>query len=134
MEAAAYAAKAITQELALIISYYRGRAAKACRKGAMAAVAVDRATMQKYIGGDADVVIACENGPQSLTISGAEHAISRVVGCISKDYPDVRCRRLQVDVAYHSRRPPPEKYSFTRALAEYTMQTICETLEICSRA
>lgn len=112
MTAAAYAAKAISQELALIISYYRGRAAKFCRKGAMAAVAIDRATLHNYIAGDANVMIACENGPRSFTISGEEQALSRVVGRISKDHPNVLCRRLPVDVAYHSRRSPAESYFY----------------------
>lgn len=115
MKAAAYAANAINQEVALIISYYRGRAAKGCRKGAMAAVAADRATIQSYIAGDGDVIIACENGPRSFTISGEEQAVSRVVGCISNDNPDVLCRRLPVDVAYHSRRSSTEMY-FRRGL------------------
>ncbi|KAE8379162.1 hypothetical protein BDV26DRAFT_175817 [Aspergillus bertholletiae] len=98
--AAAYAAKAISQEAALLAAYYRGHATKSCGKGAMAAVALERETLSSYLAGD--VVIACENGPKSFTISGEEHAVSRAIGRISEDHPDVFCRRLPVDIAYHS--------------------------------
>ncbi|KAL4863599.1 hypothetical protein BDV12DRAFT_206352 [Aspergillus spectabilis] len=99
--AAAYAAGAITAKSAIIIAYYRGKLAMQVEgKGAMAAVGLGRGEVNPYL--EEGVVIACENSPQSVTISGDTAVVDKVTEAIRKDFPDALCRRLQVSTAYHS--------------------------------
>ncbi|KAL3478889.1 hypothetical protein BJX99DRAFT_268945 [Aspergillus californicus] len=98
---AAYAAGAITARSAIIIAYYRGKLAKQLEgKGAMAAVGLGRDGVAPYL--EDGVVIACENSPQSVTLSGDSFVIDRVIELVKKDLPDTFCRRLRVSTAYHS--------------------------------
>lgn len=53
---------------------------------------------------DQGVVIACENSPNSVTISGDKTAVDGVVDRLKVERPDVFARHLQVEIAYHSRR------------------------------
>ncbi|KAL2844526.1 hypothetical protein BJY01DRAFT_248143 [Aspergillus pseudoustus] len=99
--AAAYAAGAITARSAIIIAYYRGNLARQAEgKGAMAAVGLGREDVTRYL--EDGVIIGCENSPNSVTLSGDSPVIDRVTAAISKDLPDVLCRRLRVSTAYHS--------------------------------
>ncbi|EGE05508.1 fatty acid synthase S-acetyltransferase [Trichophyton equinum CBS 127.97] len=98
---AAYAAGAITSELAIIIAYYRGKITKElATKGAMAAVGLGRDRVTPYL--EDGVVIACENSPLSVTLSGDVTTLRKAVGSIKRDLPDAFCRELRVSVAYHS--------------------------------
>ncbi|GBF65175.1 highly reducing polyketide synthase [Trichophyton mentagrophytes] len=98
---AAYAASAITSELAIIIAYYRGKITKElATKGAMAAVGLGRDRVTPYL--EDGVVIACENSPLSVTLSGDVTTLRKAVGSIKRDLPDAFCRELRVSVAYHS--------------------------------
>lgn len=100
--AAAYAAKAITAETAIIIAYYRGQAIKAQkRSGGMAAVGLGRDGVTRFLL--QGVVIACENSPESVTLSGDSGELETVLQNIKTSLPDVFCRRLRVEKAYHSR-------------------------------
>ncbi|KAL4997452.1 hypothetical protein BDV10DRAFT_186245 [Aspergillus recurvatus] len=99
--AAAYASGAITAKSAITIAYYRGKLAKQVEgKGAMAAVGLSRDQVTPYLGDG--VAIACENSPQSVTLSGDSAAVDKVVDAIARDHPDILCRRLRVSTAYHS--------------------------------
>ncbi|KAL5046523.1 hypothetical protein BDW71DRAFT_214582, partial [Aspergillus fruticulosus] len=99
--AAAYASGAITAKSAIIIAYYRGKLAKQVEgKGAMAAVGLSRDQVAPYL--EDGVVIACENSPQSVTLSGDSAVVEEVAEAITKDHPDIFCRRLRVSTAYHS--------------------------------
>ena len=100
--AAAYAAGAVTADEAITIAYYRGLTATSCSKrGAMAAIGIGRAEATLYLEGG--VTIACENSPQSVTISGDEQSIDSVLEQLKYDDPDVFARRLKTDgMAYHS--------------------------------
>ncbi|KAL6237837.1 hypothetical protein BDW75DRAFT_237890 [Aspergillus navahoensis] len=99
--AAAYASGAITAESAIIIAYYRGKLAKQVEgKGAMAAVGLSRDQVAPYLKDG--VAIACENSPESVTLSGDSAVVDEVADAITKDYPDILCRRLRVSTAYHS--------------------------------
>jgi acyl transferase domain-containing protein len=100
--AAAYAAGAITAEEAITIAYYRGLTAISCSKrGAMAAIGIGRAEATLYL--EEGVTIACENSPQSVTISGDEESIDSVLEQLKYDDPGVFARRLKTDgMAYHS--------------------------------
>lgn len=101
--AAAYAAGAITARSAIIIAYYRGKLAKEQEgKGAMAAVGLGRDEVTSYLEDGA--VIACENSPQSVTLSGDKAKIDSIMRRIKTDSPDVLCRRVRVSIAYHSRK------------------------------
>ncbi|KAL4899855.1 hypothetical protein BDW74DRAFT_188874 [Aspergillus multicolor] len=99
--AAAYAAKAITAEDSIIVAYHRGKILnKVTRKGGMAAVSLGREQVTPYLVDG--VVIACENSQHSVTLSGDLDELNRIVGNIKSDDPDVLCRLLRVDKAYHS--------------------------------
>jgi acyl transferase domain-containing protein len=99
--AAAYASGAVSARTAILIAYFRGQAMKcSVRKGAMLAVGLGRDAVCCYL--EDGVVIACENSPQSVTLSGDLEATLRVAEKIKKDLSDVPCRRLKVDTAYHS--------------------------------
>ncbi|UKZ55581.1 Type I Iterative PKS [Trichoderma virens] len=66
---AAYAAGALTLESAIIIAYYRGQVTQHHgRVGAMAAVGLGREDVTTYL--QDGVVMACENSPKSVTLSG----------------------------------------------------------------
>ncbi|OQD86541.1 hypothetical protein PENANT_c007G06237 [Penicillium antarcticum] len=99
--AAAYAAGAITARTAIIIAYYRGKMCKSEEgKGAMAAVGLNSGDVAHFLHDG--IVVACENSPQSVTISGDQDGIERTVRKIKEDLPDVLCRRLRVNIGYHS--------------------------------
>ncbi|CAK3992631.1 polyketide synthase [Lecanosticta acicola] len=100
--AAAYAAGAITAREAIIAAYHRGAVSKLQSKaGAMAAIGMGREEIKKYLTVPG-VVIACENSPKSVTISGDASAVKEVVANIKKADDDVLARLLKVDKAYHS--------------------------------
>ena len=101
--AAAYATGALSLSEAIIVAYYRGYITKKQKLvGGMAAIGLDMdATSEFLIDG---VVIACQNSPNSTTISGNLLELEKVVGAIKMQRPDVLARQLKVDMAYHSRK------------------------------
>jgi acyl transferase domain-containing protein len=105
--AAAYAAGALTAEEAIVVAYYRGQVAdqvsRSHHRGGMAAVGLSREAVASYLSWD--VALACENSPDSVTISGDKHTLESVVKQIQADHPDTLCRFLRVHVAYHSSKP-----------------------------
>lgn len=106
--AAAYAAGFITREAAWLIAFQRGQhATRLCRlfpglKGRMMAVGLSVADAQHYIGKltRGTVVVACENSPVSVTLSGDEEQILRLAKYMSFD--GVFHRLLEIKTAYHS--------------------------------
>ncbi|KAI9170607.1 Lovastatin diketide synthase LovF 15 [Paramyrothecium foliicola] len=100
--AAAYAAGALTAKEAIIGAYQRGQAAKLQnRKGAMAAVGLGWEDVEKFLN-PPHVVVACENSPQSVTLSGDAEEVQAAVSRIRDAHPDVTARLLKVEKAYHS--------------------------------
>lgn len=100
--AAAYAARAISFREAIILSYYRGYIAKqSSSAGGMAAVGLGAGAAARFL--KEGVVIACENSPESVTLSGDKEKLDQVVRTIKESNPDVLARTLKVDIAYHSR-------------------------------
>ncbi|KAL2441685.1 Highly reducing polyketide synthase gloL [Exophiala dermatitidis] len=99
---AAYAAGALSSEEAITIAYYRGlTTTMSTRRGAMAAVGLSQAEARLYL--ENGVVIACDNSPQSVTLSGDDKGIDRTIEQIKLDDPNVFARRLKTDgMAYHS--------------------------------
>ncbi|KAF1979110.1 putative polyketide synthase [Bimuria novae-zelandiae CBS 107.79] len=103
--AAAYAAGSISSSAAIIVAYYRGLVTKGkSREGAMAAVGLGREEAERLgiLGEAGGVVVACENSPKSLTLSGDAEGVDKVVEALKRERPEVFCRRLKVEMAYHS--------------------------------
>ncbi|KAI0377764.1 putative polyketide synthase [Hypomontagnella monticulosa] len=99
--AAAYAAGSLSMRDAILLAYYRGTASKAqTRAGAMAAVGLGYDEVAKWLR--PGVVIACENSPASVTLSGDADALGSVLSTLQKEYPDAFQRLLKVNKAYHS--------------------------------
>ncbi|PNP38378.1 hypothetical protein TGAMA5MH_09736 [Trichoderma gamsii] len=98
---AAYAAGALTLEEAIIIAYYRGQVTQNYgRVGAMAAVGLGREAVATYLR--EGVVVACENSPKSVTLSGDVEQLDEVIAHIKEDLPETFARKLRVERAYHS--------------------------------
>lgn len=100
--AAAYSAGALTLSEGIICAFYRGFVMKAQdHKGGMAAVGLGPEAVQPYLADG--VMIACENSPKSVTISGDVKGIKASMEAIKLDNADAFVRQLHVDIAYHSR-------------------------------
>ncbi|KAF7548169.1 hypothetical protein G7Z17_g7234 [Cylindrodendrum hubeiense] len=99
--AAAYAAGAITAAEAITIAYYRGFVNKSyMRSGGMAAIGLSPQQVRPHLA--KGVVIACENSPESVTLSGDKHVLQQVCSKIRQEEPDCLVSQLKVEVAYHS--------------------------------
>ncbi len=109
--AAGYTVGAIRKEDAWKIAYYRGLRSGMIpylaqdRTGAMMAVALPESETRKYlrlanIDENDQVIVACINSPESVTVSGDASAIENVKGLLLAD--NIWCRKLQVKTAYHS--------------------------------
>ena len=100
--AAAYAAGALTAQEAIVGAHQRGQAAKLQnKKGAMAAIGLGWSEVEKFLS-PPQVVVACENSPQSVTLSGDADEVKATVSRIKDEYPDITARLLKVEKAYHS--------------------------------
>ncbi|KAL9054330.1 MAG: hypothetical protein Q9162_004204 [Coniocarpon cinnabarinum] len=100
--AAAFAAGALTAKEAIVVAHHRGAVTKLQqREGAMAAIGMGWADTERYL--QPGVVIACDNSPQSVTISGDAPAVKAMVKAIKTDTPEMLARLLEVEKAYHSK-------------------------------
>ena len=101
--AAAYAAQAISVTEAISVAYYRGYVTRIQKSaGGMAAIGLDAKSVSRLLRNG--VVIACENSPNSTTISGDLPELEKVIEVIKDQRPNVLVRQLKVDIAYHSRK------------------------------
>ncbi|OJZ90228.1 hypothetical protein ASPFODRAFT_56562 [Aspergillus luchuensis CBS 106.47] len=99
--AAAYAMGSLTAEEAIVIAFYRGKLASSLPiEGAMAAIGLSPQEVEEFLVEGA--VIACENSPHSVTISGDVKKVEAVRHKINLARPEAFYRRLQVNIAYHS--------------------------------
>jgi malonyl CoA-acyl carrier protein transacylase len=106
--AGAYASGAISADDAIRIAYYRGLVAKdlavmndaTMSKGGMAAIGLGHEDVTPFL--KPGVMIACENSPSSVTLSGDLDALVRVMESIKSSHHDTLVRQLRVDCAYHS--------------------------------
>jgi acyl transferase domain-containing protein len=98
--AAAYASGYLSMQEAIIIAYYRGHVTKESLGGGMAAVGLGADDLSEFLV--EGVVLACENSPNSSTISGDSSKVKEVADAIKKKLPDVLVRVLKVEMAYHS--------------------------------
>ncbi|RAL12372.1 uncharacterized protein BO97DRAFT_451580 [Aspergillus homomorphus CBS 101889] len=98
---AAYAAKAISMETAITIAYMRGCCVQtSSSSGAMAVVGLGKDIVVDFLIDG--VVVACENSPESVNISGEKSRLTAVVNRILEANPETFTRYLAVEVAYHS--------------------------------
>jgi len=101
--AAAYTAKTLTAKEAMVIAYYRGQVAKSIKGGGgMAAVGLGRDEVMPFLR--RGVVVACENSPSSVTLSGDRIVLWQIGHDIEQKEPGTFFRPLKVAVAYHSRK------------------------------
>nr|ALQ32752.1 putative polyketide synthase [Fusarium anthophilum] len=99
--AAAYAAGAISSQEPITIAYYRGYVNQQYKRdGGMAAVGMGAQEVTPYLVDG--VTVACENSPQSVTLSGDKGALGEVCQKIKEQLPDCFIRQLKVNIAYHS--------------------------------
>ena len=119
--AAAYASGALSQAMALKVSYARSRISDICKtflatKGAMLAVGLGETEVSPYITQlqEGIVSIACVNSPSSVTISGDETAIIELKEIL--DDKLIFNRRLKVDTAYHSHHMRKIAHEYLRSL------------------
>ncbi|KAI0879159.1 polyketide synthase [Hypoxylon argillaceum] len=124
--AAAYAAGFISRESAWKIAYYRGKlCAKLARissgtKTGMAAVALTIEETESSIHrvneilGEGTLEIACLNSPDSHTVSGDLQKVEILVNMLESE--KVFARRLNVEMAYHSRHMKPIYEEYINAI------------------
>ncbi|KAJ5887882.1 type I iterative PKS [Penicillium taxi] len=100
--AAGYASGALSAEIAILIAYFRGQAMKnqSNHSGGMAAVGLGFEKVEPFL--KPGVVIGCYNSPDSVTLSGDSETLIEVLDNIRGDNQDTFCRKLAVNVAYHS--------------------------------
>ncbi|KAF3480301.1 polyketide synthase [Arthroderma uncinatum] len=100
--AAAYASGALTAKEAIISAWQRGIAAKKqTRPGAMAAIGLGWDEVSSFLT-PPKVVVACENSPRSVTLSGDTEVVQSTISRIKEAHPDVTAKLLKVEKAYHS--------------------------------
>lgn len=105
--AAAYTAGAITGEEAMLVSYYRGKLVSSLpRQGSMVAVGLGRHQILPLL--EAGIVLACENSAQNVTLSGDVDAMDVSCERIRTNFPDAFIKKLNIETAYHSRKPDNE--------------------------
>jgi acyl transferase domain-containing protein len=106
--AAAYATGFLTLEYALALAYYRGLVTtKQTLDGSMAVLGLGAQSVTEFLRDG--VVVACENSPVSVTVSGDKATLSEVLLAIKEAQPDTFVRTLKVDMAYHSRKSCPAR-------------------------
>jgi acyl transferase domain-containing protein/NADPH:quinone reductase-like Zn-dependent oxidoreductase len=104
--AAACSSGHLTHREAILIAYFRGLAARDALSAVpmgMMAVGLSATGLTPYLEKfpeKAGLVIACHNSPESITISGPVHALTRLLDPIKAD--GHLARMLRVEVAYHS--------------------------------
>lgn len=99
--AAAYAAQGLSSREAMAIAFYRGLTSKMqARPGAMAAVNLGCKEVENFL--IPGVVMACDNSPSSVTISGDAEQVKLVLREIKQTSPAVLTSILNVGKAYHS--------------------------------
>ncbi|PQE21953.1 polyketide synthase protein [Rutstroemia sp. NJR-2017a WRK4] len=101
--AAGYAAGIITEENAIVAAYLRGKAVAQNRKeGVMMAVGLGVAEVEPYLSKfEGQVVVACHNSPESVTLSGDPDAMTVIKEALDADKKFARLLSTGGN-AYHS--------------------------------
>jgi acyl transferase domain-containing protein/NADPH:quinone reductase-like Zn-dependent oxidoreductase/acyl carrier protein len=104
---AAYAAGYLSQSQAIKVAYFRGFSSGmakkgGCGKGSMLAVGVGEYDVEPYLDmlTQGVAVVACQNSPNSTTVSGDDSAISELSDILNQEA--IFNRKLNVETAYHS--------------------------------
>lgn len=98
---AAYAAGRLSAPEAIVAAFYRGFTVKHhAPSGAMLAVGLGITDVFDYLGTREDAVVACENSPNSVTLSGTLDAIEALKADFDK--AGIFARELKTGKAYHS--------------------------------
>lgn len=71
----------------------------------MAAIGLGKEDVSPYLA--SGVRVACENSGSSVTLSGDLEVLEKVMAKIKEAKPDALVRKLQVEMAYHSRKLVP---------------------------
>lgn len=102
----------------MIAAFYRGFAVKHyTSSGGMLAIGLGAEDVSKYLSeSDSDVVIACENSPNSVTLSGQVTALQRIKKQL--DAEDIFARELRTGKAYHSPHMEPVSVVYNKLLQE----------------
>ncbi|KAL6890027.1 hypothetical protein GGI43DRAFT_425686 [Trichoderma evansii] len=99
--AAAYAAGGLSASEAIKVAYLRGLVTKQQnRKGGMAALGLSWEAAQEHLV--PGVVLACDNAPNSVTISGDREPVEETVKKIKQSGSAILATLLKVEKAYHS--------------------------------
>ncbi|KAJ5901470.1 hypothetical protein N7495_001998 [Penicillium taxi] len=125
--AAAYCSGAISRRSAWKVSYYRGNMSSqleksAEMKGSMLAVALSEDEIMPYINSAsaefevARLTVGCINSPQSVAVSGEGIQLDALKILLDKD--KIFCRRLKVNLAYHSSQMAEIAADYLTALGE----------------
>ncbi|KAJ5798323.1 polyketide synthase [Penicillium pulvis] len=113
--AAAYAAGRISAPVAIIAAYLRGlTVAQNAPPGGMLAIGLGPEEVLPYL--EEGIVIACENSPASVTLSGSLEAIQAVKSKMDAD--GVFARELKTGKAYHSPQMDPVSRVYDALLAD----------------
>ncbi|KAG6281496.1 Type I Iterative PKS [Claviceps purpurea] len=123
--AAAYAAGFITLKTAMAVAFFRGKAATALirdqkQSGAMLAVGVSSEEAETLIQNNAGghyATVAAINSPRAVTISGDEVAIENIQKAAEGE--GLFVRKLNVQVAYHSRHMQEVADSYLKAIEPF---------------
>lgn len=117
--AASYASGALSTEMAILIAYFRGQVMKdqSSRPGGMAAVGLGPKQVERFL--KPGVVVGCYNSPHSVTLSGDSHILAEVLDDIHDDSQDTFCRKLAVNVAYHSHHMVEAGYVYEKMVSPH---------------
>lgn len=100
--AAAYAAGAVNKKDAMLLAYYRGECISdySPTNGGMAAIAMNKEDANELCSHYKNVVCACYNAPESITISGDLESLKLIGEDLQKE--NKFFRQLKVTNAFHS--------------------------------
>jgi acyl transferase domain-containing protein len=100
--AAAFCSGLLTASQAMAVAYYRGVSCAVCHQpGAMMAVGLGADKVKPFLTNKPDVVIACHNSPESVTLSGGIVAIDEIQKTLKE--AGIFARKLNSSGnAYHS--------------------------------
>src|SRR5689334_19540068 len=118
--AAAHVAGALCLEDAVTVVYHRSRLQQRSRgAGAMAAIGVPAARADERLasfGGRLE--IAAINGPSLVTVAGDTADLDRLLAQLDAEGSPLFRRRLEVDLAFHSRQMDPHQAELTACLGD----------------
>lgn len=121
--AAAKVAGALDMDAAAQLIYLRGQVGERLNEnGAMLAVQASAEYTTEFLAG-LDVDIAAFNGPAAVTLSADAEVMEAVQARFAENAPEIRIKRLAMDIAWHSRMLDPVEKWFRKATADLPCTT-----------